>query len=413
MKYYIDRTGTLLLGAIFLVGVVFAGCSSQKKEVRARQGAMDTPEYHVSRGDDAMEQRRYQSAHSSYRHALDLDESHAPALAGQAVADAYLSARSGVSSEDRQKVLDQAEKAIEKAFDSADSKDNAALVRIHIAAIQVYFVLQMPEEDWYNKVREHYEEAAELAPNDPTLYYFMGRAESGNRNYEKAVSLFRRVLDIGGKYEAEANKELKRIQRLQRALPGSRFGKNVADIKEITRAEIAALFIAELRLDRLYEDRKATLSGTTYETPVAQRKMKTESLQRYPEATDIAGHPMENTIQEVMQLKIKGLEANPAHKFFPEKKITRAEFAMMIQDILIKVTRDDGAATRYIGQPSPFPDVEEGVWYYNSVRTVVDRGLMSANNAVTGDFEPMASVSGADALLAIRTMKEILKKYLR
>ena len=413
MKYYIDRADALLLGAIFLVGVVFAGCSSQKRDVRARQGAMDTPEYHVSRGDDAMEQRRYQSAHSSYRHALDLDESHAPALTGKAVADAYLSARSGVSSEDRQKVLDQAEKAIEKAFDSADSKDNAALVRIHIAAIQVYFVLQMPEEDWYNKVREHYEEAAELAPNDPTLYYFMGRAESGNRNYEKAVSLFRRVLDIGGKYEAEAGRELKRIQRLQRALPGSRFGKNVADIQEITRAEIAALFIAELRLDRLYEDRKATLSGTTYETPVAQRKMKTESLQRYPEATDIAGHPMENTIQEVMQLKIKGLEANPAHKFFPEKKITRAEFAMMIQDILIKVTRDDGAATRYIGQPSPFPDVEEGVWYYNSVRTVVDRGLMSANNAVTGDFEPMASVSGADALLAIRTMKEILKKYLR
>ena len=413
MKLYTNQTFGFFLGISFMIGTIFAGCGSQNKKVRTARGGMDTQEYHVSRGDDAMEKGDYQSARTSYQNALNLNESYALALVGKAVADVYVTDRSGVSSESKQQVLKEAEDAITKALDSVDSEDEKTLARIHSSAIQVYYVLQIPTGGWYDKVQEHYEKAVELTPNDPTPYYFMAQAEFKNLNYEKAIRLFRRVLDFAGKYELEADKELERIQKVQRALPGSRFGKSVADIKEITRADVAALFIAELRLDKLYEDRETVSSDAAYEVPAAQKKMETDSIQRFPEAIDIEGHPMESTIKEVIRLKIRGLEPNPAHKFFPEQKITRAEFAMTIQDILIKITRDKGLATQYIGQPSPFPDVNENVWYYNSARTVVDRGFMPVNNVVTGEFEPMASVSGAEALLAIRTMKEILKKYLR
>jgi hypothetical protein len=70
-------------------------------------------------------------------------------------------------------------------------------------------------------------------------------------------------------------------------------------------------------------------------------------------------------------------------------------------------------ATRFMNESSPFPDVNQNIYYYNAVRTVINRGLMSVNNKVTGEFEPMASVSGTEALLAIRTLKEILEGYLR
>jgi hypothetical protein len=85
----------------------------------------------------------------------------------------------------------------------------------------------------------------------------------------------------------------------------------------------------------------------------------------------------------------------------------------LIQDLLIRITRDASLSTRYIGERSPFPDVSKNVWYYNATRTVVNRGLMTVKNKVTGEFEPLSHVSGADALLTIRTLKEILKEYLR
>lgn len=415
MKFQTNKAVGLLLAMVALMGVVFAGCSSssQTKEARTGRGGLDTPEYHVSRGDDAMEKGRYRSARTSYQNALKLKRSYAPALVGKALAEVYLIDRPGISPESKRQALEQAEEAIEKALGTVESEDGKTLAGIHHSAMQVYFVLQMPTEGWYDKVREHFEEAVELTPDDPTPYFFMGQAESKNLNYEKAGSLFRQVLRFEGRYEAEADRELKRIQKVQRALLGSRFGKSVANIKEITRADVAALFIAELRLDRLYEERGSVSSDAGYEAPASQKKMEADSIARYPEATDIGGHPIESAIKEVMRLKIKGLEPNPAHKFFPEKKITRAEFAMTIQDILLKVTHDPGLATRYIGQPSPFPDVGESVWYYNAARTVVNRGIMTVKDVATGEFEPMASVSGADALLTVRTMKEILKKYLR
>ena len=204
----------------------------------------------------------------------------------------------------------------------------------------------------------------------------------------------------------------KRLQKIQRALPGSRFGRDIANVDKITRADVAALFISELRLDRLYKDRSPK-KKQGFMAPKAQRRFSTDPLEQYPDAVDINGHPMQRTIEEVIKLRVKGLEPDPAHKFHPDQHITRAEFALMIQDILVKVTQEPGLETRFIGEPSPFPDVSPDAWHYNAIRTVVSRGLMQSGSKVTGDFEPLGSVSGADSLLTVRNLKEILKAYLR
>ena len=51
--------------------------------------------------------------------------------------------------------------------------------------------------------------------------------------------------------------------------------------------------------------------------------------------------------------------------------------------------------------------------YFNAVETVVTRNLMDPKNRIQGTFGPTDPVSGADALLAIRAMKDELKSYLR
>lgn len=398
----------LVLSVLFLL---IAGCAKQAAPARSSTGSMDTPEFHVQRGDDALLTKRYEDARASYRKAIALNATHSQALSGLAAASAYEASRPGVSPATRQSVLDEAEAQIEKALKSAKTDSDKA--RSHNFAIQVYLALQLPSAEWYDSAKDHFEDAIDLTPNDSAPYFFMGLAEAERLNYDQASAMFDKVLSIGKSYEAEANQELKRIQEIRRALPGSKFGAKIANVAKITRADVAALFIAELRLDRLYQQSKANAKGSTFQAPQAQQRMKLDPLQKYPDAVDISGHPMEDSIKEVMALGVKGLSPDPSHKFYPDQDFKRAEFAQLIQDLLVKITKDVSLSTRFVGEPSPFPDINEDVWYYNAARTVVNRGLMTVNNKVTGEFGPLAPVSGADALLTIRTMKEILKEYLR
>ncbi len=407
----ISQSGLYFSSIVFILMVLLAsGCAQQKAQPRDRVGSMDTPEFHVQRGDDALLSKQYENARSSYRKALSLNADHTGALSGLAAASAYEASRPNVSKSTRLATLLKSEEQIEKALKTAKGKREEA--RAHSFAIQVYLALQLPEDDWHEKAKDHFEEAVDLVPNDPAPYFFMGLAEARKLNYDPAGKMFDKVLSLAGQYEAEANRELQRIQEIRRAMPGSQFGARIANVEKITRADVAALFIAELRLDRIYK-RKAKSTAGGYQAPKSQQKMKLDPLQKYPDAVDITGHPLESSIKEVISLGVKGLGPDPAHKFHPDQEFKRAEFAQLIQDLLIRVTSDSSLAGRFIGETSPFPDVNENVWYYNAARTVVTRGLMTVNNKVTGEFEPMAHVSGADALLTIRTLKEILKEYLR
>ncbi len=401
----------LRFAAVFLglVSLVITGCAQPASKSRTATGSMDTPGFHVQRGDDALLSKRFEDARSSYRKALSLDSKNSQALSGLAAASAHEASRPGVSQSTRKSVLSKSEDQIKQALKSAKNKADRA--RAHSFAIQVYLALKLPG-DWYEKAEDHFEDAVRLDRNDPAAYYFMGLAEAAQLNYSKASAHFEKVLSLGKRYDAEANNELKRIQNVRRAMPGSKFGAKIANVDKITRADVAALFIAELRLDRLYKQTGKS-SNRGYQAPKSQQKMKLDPLQKYPDAIDISGHPLERSIKEVIKLGVKGLGPDPAHKFHPDQEFKRAEFAQLIQDLLVRITRDRSISTKYIGQSSPFPDVNKNVWYYNATRTVVNRGLMSVKNKVTGEFAPLDTVSGADALLTIRTLKEILKEYLR
>ncbi len=91
--------------------------------------------------------------------------------------------------------------------------------------------------------------------------------------------------------------------------------------------------------------------------------------------------------------------------------INRAEFAMMIEDIMIKITGVEGLATRFIGSISPFPDLRSDLPYFNAVILCTTRGIMVAKDLRTGEFDAMGDVSGAEALLSLRILKTQLQQY--
>jgi len=125
-------------------------------------------------------------------------------------------------------------------------------------------------------------------------------------------------------------------------------------------------------------------------------------------ATDIQDHWLKPSIDMILKLQIRGLEAGPNHLFEPDKLITKAEYSLMLEDILIKVSGDEKLATKFLGATSPFPDVRNDQYFFGAVMTVTSRNFLEADKA-TGEFRPGDPVSGADALLAIREFKNQLK----
>jgi len=102
------------------------------------------------------------------------------------------------------------------------------------------------------------------------------------------------------------------------------------------------------------------------------------------------------------------MELFPDQTFRPDEKITRADYAMLLQNILILATGDENLATKYIGSASRFPDVNASHYAYNAVCLMVDRGIMQADK-LSGAFHLNDPVSGADALLIIRDLQNALK----
>ena len=136
--------------------------------------------------------------------------------------------------------------------------------------------------------------------------------------------------------------------------------------------------------------------------------MATEKVIKMEAATDIADHWLKPSIETVLRLQVRGLELGPNHKFDPDKLITKGEFAIMLEDVLIKVTGDEKLATKFLGVPSGFPDVRPDHYFFSAAMTATTRNFLEADKA-TGEFRAGDPVSGADALLAIREFKNQLK----
>ncbi|MBI4081262.1 MAG: S-layer homology domain-containing protein [Candidatus Lambdaproteobacteria bacterium] len=397
----------LLLAAALAIG--FGGCAEKPRQAAGR---LDTPEHHALRGNDFLAEGRLDEADRSFDLALSLNREFAPAQAGKAVVLASRSAQPRVSGDKRKELVSQARDLIKRAL--SDAKNDDEKREAHVAAIRVFQLGKIPD-GWLGEAEDHFADATKLDKQrqDARPAFFMARAYRDAFEMQKAQELYQRVLGMNRGLTGEANDELATVQKILRAAPGTRHGRAVAFEEKITKADIAALFVEELKLASIYGRGNPPQADTGFRPPEGQQGFQADTLQRAPEATDIGDHPLKADIEEAMKLKIAGLEPGPDHRFSPDQPITRAEFALMVEDILVKVTGERGLRTKFIGSPSPFADVRNDLPYFNAVQVVVSRNLMEPKNKVRGIFGPADAVGGADALLVIRMLKNELQSFIR
>ncbi len=381
-----------LMVLLAMLAVVVSGCGPK---AAPSTSVMDTPEYHYNQGLKYLDKDQLDDALKSFDRAISLDPKSPFGYIGKGLV-------LGKKGEFKPAFENMSKaKGLDKGIES------------HIGMIRLYG-LQMVKEQGKVKTlvkdaEGEFNTAQKKDAGSAPLYYYMGMCYKVALDFDKAAEMFKNVLTMNKQLTNEANAEWAVIQKIQRAAPGTEIGKKIALIDKIDRADVSALFDQEMNLEKLFTKRGIKTYDTSFKAPTeSSTAMATEKVTKMEAATDIADNWLKPSIDTVLKLQIRGLEAGPNHKFEPTKLITKGEFAVMLEDILIKVTGDEKLATKFLGATSPFPDMRNDHYAFNAVMTVTSRGFLEADKA-TGEFKMLEPVSGADALLAIREFKNQLK----
>ena len=343
---------------------------------------MDNPEYHHKAGMRHVEMKQYEDALKSFQRAVDLDKKFAPAYAGMGVAHANMN--------NKKEAKKHAGKAEGLAPKDAD---------ILTLCSWVWIDLRNQEKKWYKAAEKLLKKALKRKKNHEGATYYTGELYLYQHKFSDAENQFRMVVEMKGDYGSKADKMWQTSQKIVRAMPGTSMGKKVALYEKITRADLAALFAEELKISVLMEKQTSAASG--FQTPDQMR------LSGSGAPPDSKGHWAETWINELSKYGI--MEGGPGQPFYPDESVNRAEYCMAIQRILTVVTGDTDLEMRYFGEsPSRFKDVPSSHPGYNAMALCAERGFMQAD-MITGRFDPAGAVSGADALLSIRSFQNSLR----
>ncbi len=257
MKY---KTAILVLLSISLLFVFSCG----PKPV-APKAALDTPEHHVSNGNKLLKANKIEDAFKEFNRAKDLDPKFSPAYVG-------LGLVYGLRND-----FENGFKSLKKA--AKYSKGKPQELAVLIGNMRLYIMGQTKiHKKWLKKVNHFYVKAKRNAPKAPEPYFYMGLAYKHAFEFRKAAQEFTQVLDINKGFVEAADKQYAVIQKIERAMPGSSVGKHIAILDHIARADAAALFIQELKVDELFKKRAPKKFDTSFKSP--EKKVESGCRQR-------------------------------------------------------------------------------------------------------------------------------------
>jgi len=393
-----------IIGLLFFM--IISACAP-KKEVGV--SLEDNPRHHYLMGMQLIEKQDVIGAEKHFNRAIYLDKKFSPALAGKALVFAI---NAGVQKEKGHWEVDMenALKFLKKAKKAAEGDSERFIY--HVTAIRVYFTAH--PKGWLKKAEEHYKYALALSKvRDEELpyyqtkaaaHYFMGYAYYRAYEFRKAEDAFSKVLSSKpGKWHDKADLMFKRVQKIVRAMGQytlTQVGKKIAVKSEVCKGDVAALLVDELHLDKFMAGRIVV-------------KSKLPKAAFIP--ADVLNYPFKEEILTVIKWNIRGLQpeydkTTQAYLFKPAEPITRKQLAFILEDLLIKLTGDESLATAYFGtERSPFPDVPVNVAWFNAVMNCTSRGLMEPD--LSGEFRPDDNVEGAELILALMKLRNIMNIY--
>lgn len=386
-----------------LLLVTSSGCTQKIARCTAPE---DNPAHHYLRGMEALEAGRLDLATEKFDRAVYCEEDFSAAYGGKAMVAAQ---RAKQMSDPRYREIEvkQSQELLQKAGKLAENDND----RFEFQLARLRVLTSLKEKDWLESAEEAAGRALRFTVDEKLLdyyqgkeaaFYFIGLAYLEAYAFRKAEDKFRETLDSRkmGRWNEPADRAWKKASRILRATGGvtvGDVGKKIAIKDSISRSDLTALLVDELKIEKLFAGR----------IPV---KSQLSAMQAEFTPADVLTHPFREEVVTTMKWKVRGLEpkydqTTKAYLFKPEDKVLRGEMAFILEDVLIRLTGDEKLATAFFGQDrSPFPDVKATSPFYNAVLNMTSRGIMEGD--LSGEFRINEPVDGAEAILAIRMLQQ-------
>ena len=403
MKKNLIQMSLMLAASVTLL----SGCSTVKPKCT---DALDNPAHHYLIGMKALEDGNIATAQEKFERALVCDEGFSIAHSGLAIVSAE-KVKAQADSGFKVVEMGRAAEELKKAKKTADRPDQ--YFDYYTAVVRTDTL--MKQKDWLSDASYANSDGSKLVVDERNLSYylgtealpyFMGVAWLEGGEFQKARDSFGAVLNAkrDGKWNEKADKGWKRVDKIVRAMGGitvGDVGKSIAPKDKVSRADLAALIIDELKIEKVMAGR----------IPLSSQSAKKAEFT----PADMTSHPFKEEVLTLMKWKVRGMEpkfdeTTQAYLFKPTDPVSRGEMAFILEDVLIRLTADEKIATAYFGQDrSPFPDVKPTSAFYNAVMNMTSRNIMESE--LSGEFRVNAPVDGAEALLAIRTLRQRINTY--
>jgi len=381
-------SGKLIYLNLAVVVVFMIGCS---KQAIKQESVIDTPEYHYSQGVRLLDKEDLDGAEREFNRSKDLSPNFAPAFGGIALVYAEKSN------------MKQALKSIKKGL-AIDSENPPCLIAKGRVILLKHLASGKKDDDWWENAIKPINRVLKDQPDHSEALFYLGEIYKFAYRFNDASIAFGKVVGIKDKWSAKANYEWEITQKIVRSMPGTKIGSKIALIEKIDRADLAVLFMEELKLIDVLNMKKSFTNKTSFHTPEKQNEASAVTGKDDP--NDINSHWAKSWINQIVGLKV--MEVHPDGGFYPDDIMTRGEFAMLIQNILIIITGDNSLATKYQGQETLYYDINSSHPYYSAVVLSVNRGIIKPHH--DGSFGMMDHISGADALLIIREFQNSLRQ---
>lgn len=358
-------------------------------QVDSVQQAADqlTAEDHYQAGLAALNQDDWENAAISFHRAIKVAPHYANGYAGTALVLAL--------KDQPEKAVEYAEKAVkldEKSFDA-----QVILGRV---------LADSKPEGWFERAMKAFDAALKMKTREEEALYYKARALCDNRNLEEAKELFTTISAQGGRFATQAEEQLVHIDNYQLIMPRTAVGDKILQLEKISRADLAALLVAEFDIVEIMRRQNPNYAGGKSQRFTEEENKRIRSADVI---ADIKGHWAETWIKDAV--RVGAMDVYPDNSFRPDELIQRMHLAMTLQTVIIQVTGNNSLYTAFIHTPSNYGDVKRTHYAYNAIRLVTEYEIMPAS-ATSDRFDLDGTVSGFDALLSLRNLQGYLNASL-
>lgn len=376
------RTLTLVL-----IAAALAACTAGQSRTDIQT---PSPWELVRSGRETLDKGEFIRAEYEFDRALAANPDFAPALAGKAL---VAGAR---------KLFRRAATLLSQASGRARTPEERMF--LHLARLHYHELLlrrpglRTPErQQIIAEALISFHAAQRIQPVSSEAHYRMGQVYKAGLEFELASEMFYRVLGDRGRIGDNARKEWAPLQRIRQLNPRTTTARRIALTEGLSWGEAAALLTEEFELrGHLARLRRGSQPG--FKTP---REYAVVSSSRMPTNPD----DLLNPLATMARMGVRGLE--PQGALDPGRPLTRGVFALILEDVLIKLAGDKRLPVRFIGRPSRFADVRPDHYAYNAiVVTTTLKFLSPVKPNVFGLLEP---VSGIEALAALQRLRGMLR----